>query len=86
MARGKKCEKQPWCRHQGEGRRGGGGSRCWSRDSHVAFGEDHGEAGCPPADHERPHQSRYPHCSPQRIPCWIRWTCPEGTATFGEPK
>ena len=42
---------------------GGGGrrcSRCHSKDSSAARGEDHGEAGCPPAAHGGAWWSRYP--------------------------
>ena len=43
--------------------------------SPVACGEDHGEAGCPPAAHGVPQWSRVPCCSPWRRPRWSRWTC-----------
>jgi len=35
-------------------------SRCQSRDSPAARGEDHGEAGCHSAAHGGPRWSRYP--------------------------
>ena len=45
-------------------RRGRRCSRCWSRDSPSACGEDQGEAGCPPAAHGGPWWSRYPPAAP----------------------
>ena len=51
--------EQQLCRHQGQWRRRGRRcSRCQSRDSPAARGEDHGEAGCPPAPMDI-CQSRY---------------------------
>ena len=38
----------------------------------AACGEDHGEAGCPPAAHGVPRWSRVPRCSPRRRPRWSR--------------
>lgn len=46
--------------------------------SPVACGEDHGEAGCPPAAHGVPRWSRVPRCSPWRRPRWSRWPCTDG--------
>jgi len=34
--------------------------RNWSRDCPAAHGEDCGETGCPPEDHEHPWWSRHP--------------------------
>uniref|UniRef100_A0A8B9BUV3 Homeodomain interacting protein kinase 4 n=1 Tax=Anser brachyrhynchus TaxID=132585 RepID=A0A8B9BUV3_9AVES len=46
--------------------------------SPAACGEDHGEAGCPPAAHGVPRWSGVPRCSPWRRPRWSRWTCTDG--------
>ena len=40
--------------------------------SPAACGEDHGEAGCPPAAHGVPRWGRFPRCSPWRRPRWSR--------------
>lgn len=49
---GKMQEKQPW-QYQAQWRRVSRCSRCQSRHSPEAYGEDHGDAGCHPAAHER---------------------------------
>lgn len=41
--------------------------KCQNR-FYIAYGKDHGEAGCSPAGQEGPHQSRYTHCSLCRNP------------------
>ena len=67
------CEGEEWetmwekqlFRHQGyQKSRGRRCSRCWSKDSLAARGEDH----APPTEHEGPHRSRYPTCSPWNAP------------------
>ena len=78
----KMWEKQP-CRHQGQwSRRGRRCSRHQSRDFPAAFGEDHGEVGCPTAAHGGPWRSRYPPCSLWRTPCWSRWMHLEGSCSL----
>ena len=48
-------EKQ-LCRHAGQARRRGRRcSRCWSRDSPAACGEDHSDGGGPRVAHGGPH-------------------------------
>lgn len=49
-------------------------SSCWSWDSPLACGADHGEAGCTPAAHGSSWGSRDP---PAGTPCQRRWI-PEG--------
>jgi len=68
------------CRHQGQWRRRGRRcSRCLSRQfSLAACGEDHGEAGCPPAAHGGPRCSRYPPVAhgrdptPEQVDAWSK--------------
>lgn len=50
----------------------------WNGDSPAVCGEDHGEAGCCPAAHGVPWQSRFAPCSLWRTPCHSRWMYPEG--------
>jgi len=71
-------EKQ-LCRYQGQWRRRGRRhSRHQRRDSPAAHGEDHGEAGCPPAAHGGPQWSRYPPAAcgrdptPEQVDAWRR--------------
>lgn len=52
-------------------------SRCWSRDSPVACGEDHTEADCPNAAYGGPQCSRYSSCCPRMTPHQSRWIHPE---------
>ena len=44
-------------------------SRCWSRDSPEAHGEDHCEAGCPPAAQEGAH-ARAGGCLKEAVTPW----------------
>ena len=81
----RRCKKL--CRHQGQcRRRGRRSSRQRSRDPPAARGEDHGEAGCPPAAHGgRMRGCRDSTCSPWRTPCRSRWRHLKEAAACGKP-
>ncbi|KAM9590897.1 uncharacterized protein ACIBXB_005933 isoform 2-T2 [Morphnus guianensis] len=64
--------------------RGGGGAP--GARAEIPCGEDHGEAGCPPAVHGGPRWSRYPPCSPWRTPCRSRWVPEGGCDPVGTPR
>ena len=81
----RRCKKL--CRHQGQCRRRGRRcSRRRSRDPPAARGEDHGEAGCPPAAHGgRMRGCRDSTCIPWRTPCRSRWGHLKEAVARGKP-